>query len=80
MRDATAKSQIRKHAMKDIGVSRRRPDKRRKGYIEVPLKMLAAVPLPHPDSTSLGGGVVDPFLEYPVELNQTGKKLVSLST
>lgn len=74
MRDARAKSQVRKYAMKDIGLSRRCPHKRRKGYIEVPLRILATMALYHPDSTSVAPGAVDPFPECSVALDRTGKK------
>jgi hypothetical protein len=79
MRSASAKSQIRKHAMKDIGVTRRRPNKRRKGYVNVPIELLADVLSPHPASTGISYDGVDPFLNYPVELDYQGKKLVANS-
>lgn len=79
MRDAAAKSQIRKHAMKDIGVTRRRPDKRRRGCIEVPLELLPRMAAPSPVVTSIGYAAIDPFLKYPVELDHVGKELVANS-
>ena len=43
MRDGPAKSQIRKHAMKDIGVSRRRPRRRRTDSKDLPLRPVASM-------------------------------------
>ena len=77
MRGRAATSQIRKHAMKDIGITRRRPEKRRRGYIELPWELLPIMPAPY--STSIGGGAIDPFLGCPVELDDVGKRLVAYS-
>lgn len=79
MRNASAKSQIRKHAMKDIGATRRRPHKRRQGYIRVPLEFIPEALAPHPASSSVDYGGVDPFLQYPVELDRDGRRLVANS-
>ena len=79
MRDAGVKSQIRKHAMKDIGITRRRPDKRRRGYIELCLDLLPNLSVPSPVWTSVGSGAIDPFLTYPVELGHVERELVANS-
>jgi hypothetical protein len=79
MRNASAKSQIRKHAMKDIGAARRRPRQRRRGYIKVPLEFIPEALAPHPASSSIDYGGVDPFLQYPVELDRDGRRLVANS-
>ena len=65
--------------MKDIGVTRRRLNKRRKGYVNVPIEFRADVLAPHPASTSVSYDGVDPFLNYPVELDRQGRKLVANS-
>ena len=80
MRDAKAKSQIRKHAMKDIGALRRRPNKRRRGYVSMPMDFRPEGFVPNPASTSVSYGGVDPFLCYPIELDQDAKRLVANST
>lgn len=82
MRDATAISRIRRHAMKDIGRQRRKPKKKR--FIEVPIEVpidsnartdLAPAPKP-----AIGGGGVHTFFPIPVELDQVGKALLANST
>ena len=83
MRGANAKSLIRKHAMKDIGASRRRSGKQRKGYIRFPLDWLDPadqVRVPDPMALSVPSGAIDPFLDFPVELDHTGRELVANST
>ena len=65
--------------MKDIGATRRRSNKRRKGYVNIPVRLVAAVLPPHPASTSISYDGVDPFLNYPVELDYQGKMLVANS-
>ncbi|KAF2172118.1 hypothetical protein M409DRAFT_17358 [Zasmidium cellare ATCC 36951] len=79
MRDATAISSIRRHAMKDIGRSRRKPKKTR--FVEVPIDVLVdfnapteIVPAPKP---AIGGGGVHTFFPIPVELDQVGKALLA---
>ena len=79
MRDAGVKSQIRKHAMKDIGVTRRRPDKRRRGCIELLVELMPVVTAPSPVTTSVGSNAIDPFLRYPVELGHVERELVANS-
>lgn len=81
MRDATAISSIRRHAMKDIGRSRRKPKKKR--LIEVPIDVpidfnapVEVVPAPKP---AIGGGGVHTFFPIPVELDQVGKALLANS-
>ena len=76
MREKGVKTQIRKHAMKDIGATRRRPKKRRQRSIE--LCVLSPI-APSPTSTIVTSGAVDPFLQYPVELGRTEKELVTNS-
>lgn len=80
MRNASAKSQIRKHAMKDIGATRRRAHKRRQGCIRIPIEIIPEMLAPHPASNSIDYEGVDPFLQYPVELDRDGRKLVNNST
>ncbi|KAK4508219.1 hypothetical protein PRZ48_001957 [Zasmidium cellare] len=79
MRDATAISSIRRHAMKDIGRSRRKPKK--KWLIEVPIDVpidfnapVEVVPAPKP---AIGGGGVHTFFPIPIELDQVGKALLA---
>ena len=80
MRDARAKSQIRKHAMRDIGVLRRRPNKRRRRYVNMPVDFRPESFAPHPAATSISYEGVDPFLSYPIELDQDAKRHVANST
>ena len=80
MRNASAKSQIRKHAMKDIGAARRRPNKRRtRGYTDVPVEFVPDALAPQPACTSISYDGVDPFLQLPVTLDRQGRKLVANS-
>lgn len=82
MRDASAISSIRRHAMKDIGRQRRKPKKKR--FIEVPIELrtdftasVDLVPAPKP---AIGGGGVHTFFPIPVELDHVGKALLANST
>ena len=82
MRGTAAKSVIRKHAMRDIGVSRRRPDKRRKGYVNIPVALLTPpneAVVPSPSALNMGDGFIDPFLAFPVVLDHVGRELVANS-
>jgi hypothetical protein len=74
MRDAKAKSTIRKHAMKDIGISRRKPKKNQ--IIEIPLDVTA---LMHPAPSWWLGHSPDPFVKYPMELSRDGHELIANS-
>lgn len=80
MRDASTKSQIRKHAMKDIGITRRRPKKASRRVVELPVDALtqALIPPPHPKWSSVQSGI-DPFIKFPVELDHIGRELVENS-
>ena len=87
MRDASAKSQIRKHAMKDIGVIRRRPPRRPRpgsGLLEVPLRPLASVqdsPRLQPTSGGTGSGEIDVTpLESPAKVGDNGPRPVAAVT
>lgn len=79
MRDGSNLSRIRKHAMIDLGVSRRVPNKRRRGYIKIPLEMLTefGAPLPHPAVTGFAQGALDPFLRFPIVLDDFARELVA---
>jgi hypothetical protein len=78
MKNASTKSQIRKHAMKDIGVTRRRPKKESRRVIELPVDALpqTLVPYPHPQWSTVQSGI-DPFMKFPVELDHVGRELVA---
>lgn len=79
MRDASNLSRIRKHAMRDIGASRRRlTNVKRRAYDKIPLEVLTEIDivLPSPVTTGLGEGAIDPFLQFPVELDDFGRELI----
>ena len=67
MYDASIKSKVMKHAMKDIGVTRRKPRKSRKRYFEFSLELLTQVDtlLPSPWVTEVCSGAIDPFIKFP---------------
>ena len=82
MNDHDAISQIRRHAMKEIGKSRRipKPAKRRitKQRDLLPRKegdVTEAQP-PQLQSYRLGCGGIDPFCQFPVTLDETSRMLV----
>lgn len=99
--DPTTRRIIRQQAMRNVGLSRRRPKKKR-GFIEVPidesvLDSLASRPDSGPSQPSLslslspsqyhhdeispyqllGGGGIDPFLPYPIPLDNSTRELLS---
>lgn len=81
MRDAANLSRIRKHAMREIGVSRRRRSNfKRRSHVKIPLEMLAELPLPSPAATGFGEGAIDPFARFPIDLDDFGRELVVNST
>lgn len=82
MRDATAISSIRRHAMKDIGRQRRKPKKKRfvEVPIEVPTDFNARTELVTAPKPAIGGGGVHTFFPIPVELDHVGKALLANST
>lgn len=81
MRDASAKSIIRRHAMKDIGASRRGRPRRRKVVVELPNEALTAALKSYacPLSPGIRCGAVDPFCRFPVDLDYNGRALVANS-
>lgn len=86
----TTRKVIRQQAMRDVGLSRRKPRKKR-GVTEVPIDDSALAlmtsqagpsqdPQEEPESSPyqlLGGGEIDPFLPYPIPLDNSMKELVS---
>jgi hypothetical protein len=66
-KSSAIRTQVKKHVMKDIGRSRRRPKKNE--IFEV---------LIDPRSV-LGTGDVDPFAPYPIEMGATERELVTYS-
>jgi hypothetical protein len=81
MRDRDTVSQIKKHVMRDIGRSRRRPSKRRQYSQKLPHHQ-AELQLRLPNSyvsAFQSGGAIDPFVHFPKELNQTDRELTANS-
>ena len=79
MRDAENLSRIRKHAMHDIGVTRRRRSNyKRRSQIKIPLEVLTEldIPLPSPANMVVGHGAIDPFMQFPITLDDFGRELV----
>lgn len=79
MRDPSAKSLIRRHAMKDIGALRRRQPRRRRVVFERPNEALTAAmqSYANPVSSSIRCGAIDPFCKFPIELDHISRKLVA---
>lgn len=86
MRDDRAISQIRRHAMKEIGKSRRLPkptqQKRREQSIILPDEEMASTDAVTPQLTwqQIGSSGIDPFCQFPVTLTETSRVLVMSRT
>jgi hypothetical protein len=70
LKEKSTKSRIRRHAMKDIGLSRRRPKKRK---YEMSLMLLS----PSPTAYTVPQRTPEPFLSWPVEIDTTAWKLIT---
>jgi hypothetical protein len=66
-RSSVVRTRVKKHVMKDIGFSRRRPKKN---------KMFEVMIDPR---TVVGFGDVDPFAPYPVDIGPTERELIATS-
>jgi hypothetical protein len=87
MRDASAKKAVRQQAMRDIGRARRKP--KRNKFIELPLDADAFAEQELPEEVRkllfptpvrwLGGRGLDPFIKFPIELDDVGRRLVAFS-
>jgi hypothetical protein len=89
-KDPATRRIIRQQAMRDVGLSRRRPRKKR-GVTDVPideavLQSMTSQPSPSQDHQHepnispyqlLGGGEIDPFLPYPIPLDNSTRELVT---
>jgi hypothetical protein len=64
---AAVRTRVRKHVMKDIGRSRRKPKK------NVTVKLIVDPQCP------LGSRDIDSFIRFPIEMGQTEKALISNS-
>lgn len=71
-RSAATVSKIRKHAMKEVGRSRRKR-KRHDSNADLPDTLL---PTPDPRSMAIHTGAIDAFVQLPVALGDVGKQLV----
>ena len=64
--------------MQDIGKTRRRAKRNRKGWTEFELEMLPQrALLPNPATGAFAGGSIDPFVKFPVELDHFGRELIA---
>lgn len=81
MRDGHAISQIRRHAMKEIGKSRRipKPPKPKRARRRDTTLTEPASSSPQPPRLSgqrIGCGGIDPFCQFPIAIDPTSKVLV----
>lgn len=88
--DPATRRVIRQQAMRDVGLSRRRPRKKR-GVTDVPINDSILESITSHAGTSqdlqyqpeispyqlLGGGEIDPFLPYPIPLDNSTRELVA---
>ncbi|KAF2664018.1 hypothetical protein BT63DRAFT_429553 [Microthyrium microscopicum] len=79
MSSSSSLSLIRRHAMKQIGKSRRRPRAHRKLELVLDAQKMQTHASPHiPKSWWLGAGPMDPFVKYPIDLGSKERELVTL--
>lgn len=77
LKDEETQLRIRRLAMAEVGKARRKPKTRRERN-EIVLEF--RTPAGSPSSIErLGGGEVDPFSAYPIDLDETGRGLVAYS-
>lgn len=77
LKDEETQLRIRRLAMTEVGKARRKP-KSKRGRNEVILELRNTV-REQPDIDRLGGGRIDPFGRYPVELDDEARALVANS-
>lgn len=78
LKDEQTQLRIRRLAMSQVGRARRRP-KTKRGKNEIMLKIRK--PMESPATIDrLGGGNIDPFAAYPIDLDETSRALVASST
>jgi hypothetical protein len=77
LKDEQTQSRIRRLAMAEVGKARRKP-KTRKERNEIVLEINNLIET-HLSLERLGGGQMDPFCRYPVEINSSDRALVASS-
>lgn len=77
LKDEETQLRIRRLAMTEVGRARRKPKtKRERNEIVLEFRKPAASPMA---IDRLGGGEVDPFAPYPIDLDETSRGLVAFS-
>lgn len=77
LKDEETQLRIRRLAMSEVGRARRKPKtKRERNEIILEFRKPAATPA---TIERLGGGEVDPFAPYPVDLDETSRALIASS-
>jgi hypothetical protein len=77
LKDEETQLRVRRFAMSKVGRARRKP-KTRKERNELVLDF--RIPAPEPTAIErLGGGEIDPFTPYPIDLDETSRGLVAFS-
>ena len=77
LKDGETRLRIRRLAMSEVGRARRKPKiKRERNEIVFTLRDTPVTPT----IDWLGGGEIDPFAPYPIDLDETSRSLVASST
>lgn len=77
LKDEETRLRIRRLAMTEVGKARRKPrNKRGRSEIVLELRNTARKP---PSIDRLGSGRIDPFMRYPIELDDEARALVANS-
>lgn len=75
LKDEEFQLRIRRLAMTEVGKARRKP-KTKRGRNEIVLELRSTIPKP-PEIDRLGSGKMDPFLRYPIELDDKSRALLA---
>jgi hypothetical protein len=77
LKDEETQARIRRLAMAEVGKARRKPRTRRERN-EMMLEIMDPTEV-HLGLERLGGGLMDPFCVYPIEMNDSSRALVANS-
>lgn len=77
LKDEETQLRIRRLAMTEVGRARRKP-KTKRARNEIVLEFRNPTE-PHLELERLGGGRIDPFSAYPIELNESDRNLLAAS-
>lgn len=78
LKDGETQLRIRRLAMAEVGKARRKPRTKR-GRTEIVLELRNPTQSP-PEIDRLGSGRLDPFIRYPIALDDTSRALIANST